>query len=202
MKMIYTNQTVKYLFDNLKNGDFLGFYKKLWYYFFARLILVVTGNKLSHVAGVFDVERVNNIITFKVGEQVVTKGKIIREYSILKLSDESYVIDSRFRNKSEDFYLLSNKNILSSLENKKLGKYWSKKEKYSLRELPYTIDWVYKLIGNKTKVYDGNCSTACRQSMVSIGVLDTKFEDKAPNPTEFAKFNYIETITKIKPLKC
>ena len=195
--MLYQSKSTKYLFDNLKNGDFLGFYKKPWYYVFARLIFVVTGNKLSHVAGIFDVKTSDQFITFKLGEQIVSDGKVVKKYSIVKISEDGYSIDSRFRNKKIDLYLLSNKNSLNVTQNLEIRKYWNEEEDYSLNELPFTINWIHKLFGNKKKVYDNNCSTACRQSMIRIGIRDNKFDDPVPNPTEFAKFSYIDSITKI-----
>ena len=199
--MLYKSESTEYLFNNLKNGDFFGFYKKPWYYIFARLISFITGNKLSHVAAVFDVKRSKDFLTFKLGEQVVSDGKIIKKYSIVKLSEEGYTMDSRFRQKHIDFYLLSNEHILSKTQNDEIKKYWNEKEDYSLDELAFTVNWFHKLFGNKNKVYDNNCSTACRQSMLRIGIRDNKFDDPVPNPTEFAKFSYIDFITKIDYLK-
>jgi hypothetical protein len=195
--MLYKTDSCKYLFDNLKSGDFLGFYKKPWYYLFARIIWFITGNKLSHIAGVFDVRRRQGVVTFKLGEQIVSEGKIIKKYSIVKIDDNGYTIDSRFRQKHIDLYLLPNENKLSIAQNKTLREYWNKKEDYSFEELPFTINWIHKLFGDKNKIYDNNCSTACRQSMVEVGITDNKFDDLVPNPTEFAKFSYIGEIIKI-----
>jgi len=195
--MLYKIESYKYLFDNLKSGDFLGFYKKPWYYIFSRFISFITGNKLSHVAGVFDVRRRKGVVTFKLGEQIVSDGKIVKKYSIVKIDDNGYTIHSRFRQKHIDLYLLPNENKLTVDQNKTLSEYWNKKEDYSFYELPFTINWIHKLFGDKKKVYDNNCSTAARQSMIEIGIIDNKFDDLVPNPTEFAKFSYINSITKI-----
>lgn len=195
--MLFKSKSTKYLFDNVKNGDFLGFYKKPWYYIFAKLISVVTGNKLSHIAAIFDVKRSANIVTFKLGEQLVSEGKVIKKYSIVKITDEGYTIDSRFRQKNTDLYLLSNRFIINDKENSELATYWKEQEDYSIEELPFTINWFHKLFGKKDKIYDNNCSTAARMSMLRIGMRDAKFDDVAPNPTEFAKFSYIHSITKI-----
>jgi len=195
--MFYKSESYGYLFHNLKNGDFLGFYKKPWYYLFVRFISLITGNKLSHIAGVFDVVRKERAVSFKLGEQSASQGKVIRKYHVVKVDTSNYSIDSRFEQKHTVSYLLSNTHRLTYDQNKTVGEYWDRKEDYSFSELPFTINWFYKLFGNKNKVYDNNCSTAARQSMIEIGIKDTKFDDKVPNPTEFAKFNYIEEIIKI-----
>lgn len=194
--MIYKNKDIEYLFENLKSGDFFAFYKKPWYYLFSKLIRLITGYKISHVAGVFDVKRRGNILSFKVGEQVFTSGKDVEKYSITK-NEDVYSIDSRFRKKHIDFYLLVNKYKLKPAQNKEVRNYWNESEDYSLEELPFTVNWFYNLFGKKNKVYDNNCSTATRQSMLRVGIKDTKFDDKVPNPTEFAKFSYIKEIIKI-----
>ena len=195
--MLYDTKNTKFLFDNIKNGDFLGFYRKKWYYIFARIIAFVTGNKLSHVAGIFDVKKIGDVVTFKLGEQVVSEGKVIKKYSIVRLSEDGYTIDSRFRQKHIDLYYLPNTKKLTNQQNLAIRKYWNSKEDYSIDELPFTINWIHKLFGDQNKVYDNNCSTAARQSMLEIGIVDHKFDDKVPNPTEFAKFSYIGAITKI-----
>lgn len=196
--MIFETRKAKYLFDNIKNGDFIAFYKKPWYYLFARLIFLVTGQKLSHVAGIFDVKRRKNNLTFKLGEQTVSHNKIITRYSIVKVNENDYTLDSRFKNNKEDVYYLSNRHEISEEQNKKLEAYWKISESYSLAELFFTQNWFYRFFGNKTKIYDNNCSTACRASMVQINIKDKKFDDKVPNPAEFARFSYIEHITKIE----
>jgi len=196
--MKFHTERTKYLFDNIKNGDFLASYRKPWYFLFSQLVKVVTGNKLGHIAAIFDVERGDNIIRFKLGEQTISEGKKITEYCITRSFDKLYMIDSRFRNKNIDTYLLANRHILSSDQNIELGKYWREKEDYSLAELSFTVNWFYKIFGKKEKIYDNNCSTAARQSMIRVGIQDSKFDDKVPNPTEFAKFSFIKSIVKIK----
>jgi hypothetical protein len=195
--MLYRTESCEFLYKNLKNGDFFGFYKKPWYYLFARLIALVTGNKLSHIAGVFDVKRRSGVLTFKLGEQTASEGKVVKQYSIIKTSDSQYTTDSRFRNKHIDLYLLSNRKRINKEQNEKIKEYWREVEDYGYNELAFTVDWFYKLFGDKKKVYDNNCSTAARRSMAILDIRDNKFDDKVPNPTEFARFSYIKTITNI-----
>ncbi len=153
-----------YLFNNIKSGDFLGFYKKPWYYFFAKLIFLITGNKLSHISGIFDVKREEDCVTFKVGEHMVSDDKVITQYSIVR-SYNGYLIDSRFRDKDTEFFYLPNRNTLSDSQNTELSKYWNEEGDYSLGQLSFSQNWFYRLFGNKNKVYDGFCSAAGRQAM-------------------------------------
>jgi hypothetical protein len=195
--MLYKTEDCEYLYKSLKNGDFLGFYTKPWYYLFARLIALVTGNKLSHIAGVFDVKRKSGVLTFKLGEQTASEGKVVKQYLIVKTGGSQYTADSRFRNKHVDLYLLSNRKRITKEQNEQIKEYWREVEDYGYNELAFTVNWFYKLFGDKTKVYDNNCSTAARRSMAILGIRDNKFDDKVPNPTEFARFSYIKGITKI-----
>lgn len=195
--MRYKTKKLEYLFKNLKNGDFLGIYHIPWYYLFARFIFLVTGNRLCHVGSVFDVKRYNNYVSFKLGEQTLTEGKIISEYVIVKTDDNKYSIDSRFRDKFVNLFLLSNKNILLDSDNLKIYEYWKDKEEYSITELPFNMNWFYNLFGNTKKLYDNNCSSACRAAMLKIGIKDSSKDDPVPNPTEFANFDYISEIIKI-----
>tara|TARA_R110000868_G_scaffold385282_1_gene653108 strand:+ start:99 stop:698 length:600 start_codon:yes stop_codon:yes gene_type:complete len=197
--MIFETKGLEYIFKTLKSGDFFGFYKKPWYRLFSRLIAFVTNNKLSHVAGVFDVKRSKNAVVFKLGEQTVFQGRSTNIYSIVAIVTDgtTYNFDSRFTDKHQDLYLLSNQFQLTKEQNQIVKDYWTRKVTYKIKELAFTQNWFYRFFGNKTKVYEGNCSTATRESMALCGIVDSKFDDKVPDPTEFAKFSYIKSITKI-----
>lgn len=197
--MKYESKGLEHVFKTLKSGDFFGFYKKPWYYLFARLIAFITNNKLSHIAAVFDLKRSKSAVVFKLGEQTVVGGKIVTIYSIIEIISDgtTYNFDSRFTNKRQDLYLLSNEFKLTKEQNQIVKNFWKTKEPYSLKELAFTQNWFYRLFGDKSKTYDGNCSTAARESMALCGITDSKFDDKVPDPTEFARFSYIKSITKI-----
>ena len=197
--MNFKTEGLDYIFKTLKNGDFFGFYKRPWYYLFARLIAFITNNKLSHIAAVFDLKRSKNAVVFKLGEQTVVDGKIATIYSIIKIISDgtTYNFDSRFTNKHQDLYLLSNEFKLTKEQNQIVKNFWMAKEPYSIKELAFTQNWFYRLFGDKSKTYDGNCSTAARESMALCGITDSKFDDKVPDPTEFARFSYIKSISKI-----
>lgn len=191
-------EELSYLFKNLKNGDCFSFYHKKWYFLFSRLIFWITRDKEDHDACVFDVKKSFNVISFKVGEQL-TSGRIVTEYIIERIvayGITKYYIDSRFRKKSVYFYYHKNKSEISSEQNNILAEYWAKKISYEFSQLPFTINWIYKLFGNKNKVYDRNCSTAFAESMKLIGFTDF---DAASTPAEVASSLYFEPIILIDP---
>jgi hypothetical protein len=194
-----TNQiTLQDLFDNLKDGDFLAFYAKKWWQYFAKLIFWVTGVKVSHIAAVFDVKRKDNILTFSVG------GRVTNTYMIVHTMGD-YLIDSRFKDDSNDFYYLPNKFKINRSQNKKLREFWNTKDDYNFSELLLTpnfvckgYNWLREKLGKEPKdFYDGVCSSAAAQSMRAVGITDSKFNDKVPNPREFISFSYIESINKV-----
>lgn len=193
-------KTVKHFYQNLKDGDFIGSYKKKWFHLFAKAIYWFTGEKVSHIVGVFDVKKRDNVLTFKLGEQSFFDGRKVNSYSIVKdnLLD-IYTIDSRFKDKSTEFYYLPNENKLTRDQLKVVKKFWNQNEDYDTSELLQTVNWFNKLFGREDKkVYDGVCSTAARQSMIKAGIKDDKFDDPAPSPIEFIRSSYIDAVIKIK----
>ena len=191
---------ISYLFDSLKNGDFFAFYHKKWYFLFSRLIKLVSGEPIDHIAGVYDVERSGDDLIFKLGEMNVGIGKHNTSYTIRRIKDEygeadSYLIDSRFRNKGVKFYYCSNKHRLTKEQNKQLAKYWDTFADYRFGQLPFSINWIYKLFGDKKKIYDHYCNGAAFESIRSILNLDVK--DKAQNPAQFTKNEFLNPIVRI-----
>ena len=184
---MFRKEKTQYLFDNIKNGDFLAFYTKPWYYLFARLIKIVTNAKMSHIGGVFDVQRFPDRVIFSFGEQSIAHDRIVEKYTILK--NGQYIIDSRFRDKKNIFYYVPNKNIITESQNSQLREFWNRHKDYKVEELPFTQEWFRRIFGRKNKTYEGNCSTACRQSMFEIEIK-ARNDDIAPTPIEFAKFDY------------
>ncbi len=195
-------ESVQYLFNNLKNGDFLGFYHKPWYFLFSRLIFWTTGQKVDHIAGTFDIDKFNsdNVISFRLGEQM-TSGRSANKYTINRCmvnGKMDYYIDSRFTKKYINLFYLPNINEISEFQNDILAAYWIRKVKYEFTQLPFTFNWVYRLFGDKNKIYDRNCSTAARESMAIIGINDTKFDDKVTSPNEFVNLSFIKEMIQIE----
>lgn len=196
-------ENLQYLFNNLKNGDFLGFYHKPWYFLFSRLIFWTTGQKMDHIAGLYDVEKppyANNIVSFFLGEQL-TSGRKRNRYiinSCMVNGKIDYWIDSRFTKKYVNLFYLPNANNLTKEQNDILKQYWNREVKYEFTQLPFVFNLIYRLFGDKNKTYDRNCSTAGRESMSMIGIKDTKFDDKVTSPSEFANLSFIKEIIKIE----
>lgn len=189
---------ISYLFDSLKNGDFFAFYHKKWYFLFSRLIKFVSGEPIDHIAGVYDVERMGDDLIFKVGELNVGIGKHSTTYTLRRVRGEFgefYLIDSRFRKKSVNFYYCSNKHRLNREQNAQLAKYWSIPSDYRFGQLPFSINWIYKLFGDKKKIYDHYCNGAAFESIRPILNLDVK--DKAQNPAQFTKNGFLNPMVRI-----
>jgi hypothetical protein len=184
----------KYLFENIKNGDYLGFYHKPWYFLFSKVIFWTTRKKIDHVAQVFDVKRYDSILNFSVGEQM-TSGRRITKYSIVNTLNNT-LIDSRFRDDNLRYFYLPIKTEINLKQNKLLREYWSKKVDYEFSQLPFVFNWVYKLFGDKKKTYDRVCSTACNEAANIIGIAQNN-KDKVTSPAEFLKLNFIKEIIRL-----
>lgn len=195
-------ENLQYLFNNLKNGDFLGFYHKPWYFLFSRLIFWTTGQKMDHIAGDFDVERpsYSNIVSFFLGEQMTSDRKATKYIinSNMVNGKMEYWIDSRFTKKYVNLFYLPNAFELTEEQNSILREYWNRQVEYEFTQLPFVFNLFYRLFGDKKKTYDRTCSTAARESMAMIGIKDTKFNDKVTSPSEFANLSFIKEIIKIE----
>lgn len=196
--MKYGKVNLKFLFKHIKNGDFLIFYSNL---IGSKFISFVTGGKLDHIGGIFDVHRDKNIVSFSFGEQRSKEGKTVKRYSITKCKDGTYIIDARFRNEKIKFYYLPNVFKITPKQNTKLREYWNTRDDYSFLQLPLTLNWIYKIfnifLSNKKITLDRFCSGACKRSMDIIGIYPTKSNDNAPSPIEFVRFSYIKNINKV-----
>jgi len=193
------NKNLEYLFDSLKNGDFFAFYHKKWYYLFSKLIKFVSGEPVDHVAGVFDVERLGNDLFFKLGELNVGIGKHTTIYEISRIKNDNgltdYNIDSRFRNSGIKFFYCSNRFQISKQGNEELKKYWNRPANYKFTQLPFSINWIYKLFGDKNKTYDNYCNGAAFESIRPI--LNLNIKDKAQNPAQFTKNEFLKPMVRI-----
>lgn len=188
------NENLKNLFENLKNGDFVAFYHKPWYFLFSKVIFWTTRKKIDHVAQVFDVKRFGSILNFSVGEQL-TSGRRITKYSIIRNLD-GFLIDSRFRNDNLNYFWLPIKTEINTKQNKLLREYWSKKVDYEFSQLPFVFNWFYELFGDKKKTYDRVCSTACNEAANIIGIAENN-KDKVTSPAEFLKLNFIKEVIRL-----
>jgi lipopolysaccharide export LptBFGC system permease protein LptF len=201
MKIVDT----KYLFNNLKNGDMVGFHYKPWYYIFAKVIGVFTKNKsrlgIEHIGICYNVKKENNETSFNFGEQLTATGrtnnKIIikyfaQNYTILKNSKTT----SHLFGKNIEFYLLELKHNLTPIQNSTLNTYFNVKEKYSVASAIASVPFFEKIFKIKDKNKDNYCSGAVHTALNSIGI-GLNIEDTLPSPAELSTFDYIANIYKI-----
>lgn len=213
--MIHTEDHLKLVFDNLKDGDIVGFYHNIWYYLGSKLIGFSTNGKLDHVGQVCNVRRTENAVYFKLGEQKLVSGKKTTEYSIVK-DGEAYYIDSRYRKKKLKVYYAELIPVLDDKQKKELYKIWQEKAEYSLWTLPLALNNVYRLVvlirailnlffklfgvkyrfSKKIKVANF-CSAAVKDALDRINIRPTKSSDEVPSPVELLMYSYVKSIVLI-----
>ena len=201
-------QSRKYLFDNLKDGDLIGFHFKSWKYIAGVFIGGVTGKTgndlkvpgLGHIGIVTNVKRSQNIVFFSFCEYLVSTGKTVNNYSIIKDKDAEYLLDSHFQRKDVDFYYTEIKTGLNSKELAIVNKFWQDKENYSIVEAMLSPNWaerILKFVGIKKKNKTNDfCSGGIYDCLKLAG---RKFDkaNGAPTPVELINNNIFEKTTKI-----
>ena len=201
----YSIGNIEYLFSSLKNGDFLGFYHRPWYFLFSKVIAFFTGGKLDHVAGVLNVGRSDDVVSFDLAEYKSNQGKQITRYFINKNKD-TYSIDSRFAKRHINVFYLPNKYTLTKSQNAKLHDFWNAKNtSYSFMQLPLTINCINSIVNffrrTKKPTKARYCSGVLKESMDYINIKPQKYDDQHPSPIEFVKFSYVDGIVKIRQNK-
>lgn len=201
-------QNRKYLFDNLKDGDLIGFHFKSWKYIAGVFIGGVTGKTgndlkvpgLGHIGIVTNVKRSQNIVFFSFCEYLVSSGKTVNTYSIIKDKDAEYLLDSHFQRKNVDFYYTEIKTGLNCKELAIVNKFWQDKESYSVIEAMLSPNWaerILKFVGFKKKSKSNNfCSGGIYDCLKLAGRKFDK-ENGAPTPVELINNNIFEKTTKI-----
>ena len=201
MKIVNT----EYLFNNLKNGDMVGFHYKKWYYLFAKIIGVFTKNKgrlaIEHIGICYNLKRENNEVSFNFGEQLTATGRtnnaiivkyFAKNYTILKNSKTT----SHLFGKNIEFYLLELKHNLTPIQNLALNTYFKTTEKYSIKSAVASTPFFQKIFKIKGKNKDNYCSGAVHTALNSIGI-GLNIKDTLPSPAELSTFDYIANIYKI-----
>ena len=196
---------LEYLFNNLKNGDMIGFHYKPWYYLFAKVISVFTKNKnrlaIEHIGLCYNIERGHNETSFNFGEQLTATGrtnnKIIikyfaKNYTTLKNSKTT----SHLFGKNIEFYLLELKFNLVPIQNFTLSNYFNVKEKYNVASAVASVPFFAKIFKIKDKNKDNYCSGAVHTALNSVGI-GLNIKDTLPSPAELSTFDYIANICKI-----
>jgi hypothetical protein len=201
MKQINT----EYLFNNLKNGDMIGFHYKPWYYIFAKVISLFTKDKhrlkIEHIGICYNIEKNSNKTSFNFGEQLTATGRTNNEI-IIQYNNKKYTIlknsktTSHLFNKNIEFYLLELKFNLNPYQNSELNNYFQEKEKYNVASAIASVPFFEKIFKIKNKNKDNYCSGAVHTALNKIGIgLDIK--DTLPSPAELSQFSYINNIFKI-----
>lgn len=211
------NIDYNYLFDNLKNGDSIGFHYKEWYYIFAKIIKFFTyntseSNKLAieHIGICYNVVKIDNELIFYFGEQLTATGRtnnqivIKKEPLLMKNGVMSYGF-TVFKNskatthlfgKNIQFYLLELKHDLTPYQNNVIARYFDETEKYSVKSAIASVPFFQKIFKVKDKNKDNYCSGAVHTALQKCGIgLDIK--DTLPSPAELSTFDYIKKIFKI-----
>lgn len=192
---------IKIMFDEVKNGDFVGFHYPHWYQIFGRIIYyscyVFTRKKkipMEHVGQIFNVQRKGDLLVFNFGEQKVsTDGKIVSQYTINKFLYDGkikYIIDSGFDH-GQLHYLPVNE-PLTKEDNNKIDWFWKQHQDYSLIEAASSVNIIEKVIKFFGKYsaarHDRFCSGACNATMILLGRTEN---DDIINPVEFATQPYL-----------
>lgn len=201
-------QNKKYLFDNLKDGDLISFHFKSLKYLAGVCIGKVTGKTgndlkvpgLGHIGLVANVKRSENIVFFSFYEYVVSGGKTVNNYSIIKDKDAVYLLDSHFQRKNVDFYYTEIKIELNCKELAIVNKFWQDKESYSFIKAILSPNWaerILKFVGIKKKTKSNNfCSGGIYDCLKLAG---RKFDkaNGAPTPVELINNNIFDKTNKI-----
>jgi hypothetical protein len=201
-------QNRKYLFDNLKDGDLIGFHFKSLKYLAGVFIGKVTGKTgndlkvpgLGHIGLVANVKRSENIVFFSFCEYKVSSGKTITNYSIIRDKDGDYLIDSYFKRKNVDIYHAQIKTELNEQELEIVNSYWKVKEDYSIVEAILSPNWaerILKFVGIKKSNKENNfCSGGIYDCLKLSGRSFDKKND-APTPVELINNNIFNKTNKI-----
>jgi len=201
MKIINT----EYLFNNLKNGDMIGFHYNKWYYIFAKVIRLFTKktNRLGieHIGICYNVDKNCNEMSFSFGEQLTTTGRANNKI-IIKYFSQSYTIlknsktTSHLFGKNIEFYLLELKENITLAQNNILHNYFKKTEKYKVASAVASVPFFQKIFKIKDKNKDNYCSGAVHTALNNIGI-GLNIKDTLPSPAELSTFDYIANIYKI-----
>lgn len=193
---------MEYFFENVKNGDIIGFHYRKWYFIVGKIInffsfKIKSKNllEIEHVGMIYNIEKGKDIITFSFGESAGhAGGRITTDYTIIK-NKKNYLVDSRFRNENIKIYLIPTLFELNKEFNRKANDFWSFDDQYIVKQAITSVNWFQKLFPslykNKTsKDFSNYCMGAINAFYSEIGVTTN---DIAPSPAEITTLNYIDT---------
>lgn len=194
-----------HLFENIKNGDVLGFHYEKWYFVIGKIISFVSYKinpeqkgllEIEHVGMVYNVKKYGNSLSFSIsfsfGESTGhDKGNTTNDYIFQKIKGK-YVIDSRFRNKGISLYLLPCIRKLTIKENKIVNDFWLEEKEYNALQATISVNWIQKLLrpfcSKKISNIDKFCSGQVNSCFMRLGF---KNKDELPSPSEIVNQSYI-----------
>ena len=192
---------LKIIYDNLKDGDCLAFYRKAWYLQLIPFFSKEKNDKEApqHVAICYEVKRDVNKISFKVSEQNFQGGQYrdvaIYHWQSIEKENVFWTFDDYFL-KQDKIALLSLKQPLTAqqIENGVADAKSQVSKKYGYLSLPLGIEYWEKLLPNwlKAKILKiqnsqqkRHCALHIRWNLKKMGVYD--FKDFNPSPLEITK---------------
>lgn len=197
------NSNLEIFYNNIKNGDLIGFHYKKWHYVIGKIINFFSYKinpkhekliQIEHIGMIFDVNIEGKILTFTFGESLGSEGgKKTTDLSIIKTS-KGFLIDSKFKNKGINFYIIPVKDKLSIRENIYAREFWNKKEEYSVVNAMISPNWIQKILKKFIKKkrldnLDNFCSGEVNRFFFDIGRCDDC--DLLPSPAEIINQHYI-----------
>lgn len=192
---------LKIIYDNLKNGDCLAFYRKAWYLQIVPFFTKEKNDKEApqHVAICYEIKRDINKLTFKLSEQNFHGGQYreitIYHWQSVEKKEVFWTYDDYFL-KQDKIALLSLKQPLTAqqIENGVADAKSQVGKKYAFLSLPLGMEYWEQLLPNwlKAKILKiqnsqqkRHCALHIRWNLYKMGVYN--FKDFNPSPLEITK---------------
>jgi len=164
-----------------------------------------TGNDLKvpglgHIGIVTNVKRTQNIVFFSFCEYLVSSGKTVNNYSIIKDKDAEYLLDSHFQRKNVDFYYTEIKTELNEKELEIVNSYWKIKEDYSIVGAILSPNWaerILKFVGIKKSNKENNFCSGGIYDCLKLAGRSFEKQNDAPTPVELINNKIFNKTTKI-----
>lgn len=177
---------LKYLFDNIKDGDAFFFYHKQWWAFMSKIIALFTSGKVDHVGVVLSVKKTDNAVVFNFSEQTFHEGGRFNPYSILKVEDQyelrGFSADTIYYGELKNKLTKDQFKIMLDDAKNEIGK------KYGVSTLMKTLNWYDKMFAKKQNAIDTLrvCSTHAQVMYKKSGIIteDMFIKDDFYSPVE------------------
>ena len=197
-------QNLENIFNNVKDGDCLAFYRKAWYLQIIPFFTKEKGDKEApqHCGICYEIKRIDNIVSFKLSEQTFEGGKY-RLVVIYKDYKNNFETNDLYFNKQDKIALLSLKQPLEmqQLQNGIADAKNQVNKKYGYLYLPFGGEFLEKLLPKwlkkrilkkETSQQARHCALHIRWNLYNAGVYD--FKDFNPTPLEITKLPIFNVI--------